>query len=101
DATREIAVCQLDWIIAGYAPLDLVPAPGRAAVGPRVIDAERVVAYCATALQLSFRGIDPTESIALARLSCRTGLDDDTGLLLTYVDRLLEIALENLRDEPE
>jgi len=101
DAMRAIAGGQLDRIMAGDDPLDLGPAPGRAAVGPRVIDAERVVAYCATALQLSFRGIDPTESIALARLACRTGLDDDTGLLLTYVDRLLEIALENLRDEPE
>jgi len=101
DAMRAIAGGQLDRIMAGDDPLDLGPAPGRASVGPRVIDAERVVAYCATALQLSFRGIDPTESIALARLACRTGLDDDTGLLLTYVDRLLEIALENLRDEPE
>ena len=101
DAMRAIAGGQLDRIMAGDDPLDLGPAPVRAAVGPRVIDAERVVAYCATALQLSFRGIDPTESIALARLACRTGLDDDTGLLLTYVDRLLEIALENLRDEPE
>ena len=101
DAMRAIAGGQLDRIMAGDDPLDLGPAPGRASVGPRVIDAERVVAYCATALQLSFRGIDPTESIALARLACRTGRDDDTGLLLTYVDRLLEIALENLRDEPE
>ena len=101
DAMRAIAGGQLDRIMAGDDPLDLGPAPGRASVGPRVIDAERVVAYCATALQLSFRGIDPTESIALARLACRTGLDDETGLLLTYVDRLLEIALENLRDEPE
>src|SRR6185503_10412286 len=101
DAMRAIAGGQLDRIMAGEDPLDLGPAPGRASVGPRVIDAERVVAYCAAALQLSFRGIDPTESIALARLACRTGRDDDTGLLLTYVDRLLEIALENLRDEPE
>ena len=101
DAMRAIAGGQLDRIMAGDDPLDLGPAPGAAAVGPRVIDAERVVAYCATALQLAFRGIDPTESIALARLACRTGRNDDTGLLLTYVDRLLEIALENLRDEPE
>ena len=79
DAMRAIAGGQLDRIMAGDDPLDLGPAPGRASVGPRVIDAERVVAYCATALQLSFRGIDPTESIALARLACRTGRDDDTG----------------------
>ncbi len=101
DAVRAIAGGQLERVMAGEDPIDLGPAPGLQAVGPRVIAAERVVAYCATALQLSFRGLDPTESIALARLACRTGADDDTGRLLTYVDRLLEIALENVADEPE
>jgi uncharacterized protein len=101
DALRAIAGGQLERVMAGEDPIDLGPAPGLDAVGPRVIAAERVVAYCATALQLSFRGLDPTEAIALARLACRTGRDDDTGRLLTYVDRLLEIALENLADEPE
>jgi hypothetical protein len=101
DAMRAIAGGQLERVMAGEDPIDLGPAPGLEAVGPRVIAAERVVAYCATALQLSFRGLDPTESIALARLACRTGADDDTGRLLTYVDRLLEIALENVADEPE
>ena len=89
---RAIAGGQLERVMAGEDPIDLGPAPGLDSVGPRVIAAERVVAYCATALQLSFRGLDPTESIALARLACRTGADDDTGRLLTYVDRLLEIA---------
>ena len=101
DAVRAIAGGQLERVMAGEDPIDLGPAPGLNSVGPRVIAAERVVAYCATALQLSFRGLDPTESIALARLACRTGADDDTGRLLTYVDRLLEIALENVADEPE
>jgi len=101
DAMRAIAGGQLDRVMAGEDPLDLGPAPGAESVGPRIIDAERVVAYCATALQLSFRGIDPNESIALARLACRTGRDDAVGLLLTYVDRLLEIAQENLAVQPE
>ncbi len=101
DAVRAIAGGQLERVMAGEDPIDLGPAPGLQAVGPRVIAAERVVAYCATALQLSFRGLDPTESIALARLACRTGADDDTGRLLTDVDRLPEIALETVADEPE
>ena len=98
---RAIAGGQLDRIMAGEDPLDLGPAPGRASVGPRVIDAERVVAYCATALQLSFRGIDPTESIAPrpARVPDRSRRRHRPAP--HYVDRLLEIALENLRDEPE
>jgi uncharacterized protein len=101
DAMRAIAGGQLDRLMAGEDPVDLGPAPGPEAVGPRIIEAERVVAYCATALQLSFRGLDPAESIALARLACRTGRDDEVGLLMIYVDRLLEIAQENLAAEPE
>jgi hypothetical protein len=70
-------------------------------VGPRVIEAERVVSYAATAMQIAFRGLDPTESLALARLACRTRRDDEVGALLDYVDRLLAIAQENLAADPE
>jgi len=101
EALPVIAGAQLDRVMAGEDPIDLGPAPGPASVGPRVIEAERVVAYCATALQVSFRGLDPTEPIALARLACRTSRRDETGQLLAYVDRLLEIALENVAEEPE
>jgi hypothetical protein len=53
DAMRAIAGGQLERVMAGEDPIDVGPAPGLDAVGPRVIAAERVVAYCATALQLS------------------------------------------------
>jgi hypothetical protein len=98
---RAIAGGQLARVVGGEDPLDLGPAPGAAAVGPRVIEAERVVSYAASALQLAFRGLDPTEPLALARLACRTGRDDEVGALLDYVDRLLEVAQENLAAEPE
>jgi hypothetical protein len=101
EAMRAIAGGQLARIIAGEDPLDLGPAPGAAAVGPRVIEAERVVSYCASAMQIAFRGLDPTEPLGLARLACRTGRDDEVGALLDYVDRLLAIAQENLAAEPE
>jgi predicted TIM-barrel fold metal-dependent hydrolase len=101
EAMRAIAGAQLARIMAGDDPVDLGPAPGAHAVGPRVIEAERVVSYCAAAVQIAFRGLDPTEPLALARLACRTGRDDEVGALLHYVDRLLEIAQENLAAEPE
>jgi hypothetical protein len=101
DAMRAIAGGQLTRLMAGEEPLDLGPAPGAEAVGPRVIEAERVVSYCAAAMQIAFRGLDPTEPLGLARLACRTGRDDGAGRLLAYVDRLLEIAQENLAAEPE
>jgi hypothetical protein len=66
-----------------------------------VIEAERVVSYCASAMQIAFRGLDPTEPLGLARLACRTGRDDEIGALLDYVDRLLAIAQENLAADPE
>jgi hypothetical protein len=101
DAMRAIAGGQLARLMAGDGPLDLGPAPGADAVGPRVIEAERVVSYCASALQIAFRGLDPSESLGLARLACRTGRHDEIGGVLHYVDRLLEIAQENLAADPE
>jgi predicted TIM-barrel fold metal-dependent hydrolase len=101
EAMRAIAGGQLARIMDGEDPLDLGPAPGANAVGPRVIEAERVVSYCASAMQIAFRGLDPTEPLGLARLACRTGRDDEVGALLDYVDRLLAVAQENLAADPE
>ena len=101
EAMRAIAGGQLARIMEGKDLLDLGPPPGPDAVGPRVIQTERVVSYCASAMQIAFRGLDPTEPLALARLACRTAGDDEHGALLRYVDRLLEVAQENLATEPE
>jgi hypothetical protein len=94
DALLTIAGAQLERVMAGEDPVDLGPAPGPRAVGERVIEAERVVSYAAAAMQIAFRGLDPTEPLALARLACNTGRDDEVGALLRYVDRVLAIAEE-------
>jgi len=101
DALRAIAGGQLARVLAGEEPADLGPPPGVHVVGERVIEAERVVTYCAVALQVAFRGQEPAEPIALARLACRTTRDGDVRALLGYVDALLEIAQENGRAHPE
>jgi hypothetical protein len=101
EAMRAIAGEQLDRVVAGEEPLDVGPAPGPEAVGPRVIEAERVVAYCTGGLQVALRGMDPSEPIALARLACRTCRDGEVRELLTYVDRLLVIAQENAAAAPD
>ena len=75
--------------------------PGPDAVGRRVIEAERVVTYCAAGLQVAFRGMDPSEPIALARLACRTCRDGDVRELLSYVDALLAIGQESAAAHPE
>jgi hypothetical protein len=101
EARRAIAGGQLGRIIAGEEPLDLGPPPGPDAVGMRVIEAERVVSYAASAVQIAFRGLDPTEPLALARLACTTSRDGAVPELLAYVDRLLAIAQECLAAAPE
>jgi hypothetical protein len=101
EVLRSIAGEQLARVVAGEEPIDVGPPPGVHAVGERVIEAERVVSYCAAALQVGFRGMDPAEPIALARLACRTSRDGDVRLLLNYVDALLEIAQESAAAKPD
>jgi uncharacterized protein len=101
EALRCIAGEQLERVVAGEDPIDAGPAPGVHAVGERVIEAERVVSYCASALQVAFRGMDPAEPIALARLACRTYRDGDVRALLGYIDTLLDIAQQSARARPE
>jgi predicted TIM-barrel fold metal-dependent hydrolase len=100
-AMHSIAGEQLARIVAGEDPIDAGPAPGADAVGPRVIEAERVITYCAGAVQVAFRGMDPSEPLALARLACRTCRDGYVRDVLAYIDRLLEMAQENAVANPD
>lgn len=86
DAAVAIAGASLERVLAGEAPLDLGPAPGAGALGPRDVGFERVVAYLASACQMGFRGCDPTEALALARLACRRA---DGHPLAAVVDGLI------------
>jgi uncharacterized protein len=101
EVLRSIAGGQLARLVAGEDPLDIGPAPGPDAVGRRVIEAERVVTYCAAGLQVAFRGMDPSEPIALARLACRTCRDGDVRELLSYIDALLAIGQESAAAHPD
>jgi predicted TIM-barrel fold metal-dependent hydrolase len=99
---QAIAGGQLGRVVAGEEPADLGPAPGLHAVGERVIEAERVVTYCSIALQLGYRGLDPSEAVALARVACRTCREAGPAReLLGYVDRLLAIGQEAAAAEPD
>jgi len=101
EAVHSIAGGQLARIVAGEDPVDVGPAPGLDAVGRRVIEAERIVSYCAAGLQVAFRGMDPSEPIALARLACRTCRDGEVRELLAYVDALLAIGQESAAAHPD
>ncbi|MEV4420616.1 amidohydrolase family protein [Patulibacter sp. NPDC049589] len=93
DVFREIAGGQLARLLAGEDPLDLGPAPGAAAIGPRTLELERVASYACVAAQLSFHGQDPSEAIALARSAAQTRDTGPTGELLGMIDLLLGRAL--------
>ena len=101
EVRREIAGGQLARVVAGEEPADLGPPPGPDAVGERLIEAERVLTYIAAALQVSFRGLDPTEPLSLARLACRTSRDGETRKLLDLAGDLLEMSLAEVAADPD
>jgi uncharacterized protein len=102
DAIRSIAGGQLDRLVRGEEPLDLGPPPGAAALGPRLPAAERAIAHLTAAVHSSFRGCDPQEAFALARLACQTaGPDDPSAAVLGHVDRFTTMGQEMCAADPE
>lgn len=70
DALRAIAGASLERVLAGEEPLDLGPAPGAGAAGPRDVAFERVVAHLTVAATLSWLGEPVAEPLGLAALAC-------------------------------
>jgi predicted TIM-barrel fold metal-dependent hydrolase len=102
DAVRSIMGGQLARLVAGEEPLNVGPAPGVEALGPRLPAAERAIAHLTAAAHGSFRGYDPSEAIALARLACQTpGPDDPSARVLGTVDRFASLAQRLLASDPE
>jgi uncharacterized protein len=89
EQARAIAGAQLERVVGGDDLLDLGPAPGTGTLGPRVLGMERAVSYLTAAIQLTFRGGDPTEALALARLACQIGGEPPHAEELRAVDALI------------
>jgi predicted TIM-barrel fold metal-dependent hydrolase len=107
EAIASIAGGQAERLVAGDAPLDVGAAPGAQALGSRWLAGERIIAYCAAAGQMAFRGADPAEPLALGRLACQVpagnGSPTAEDALLAACDALLEeaqVRLERAPDEP-
>jgi uncharacterized protein len=104
DAIVSIAGAQAERLVAGEAPLDCGPAPGSAALGHRWLAGERVLVYASAAVHGAYRGGDPDEALALARLGCQVPTGDaegDEAALLTVCDELLARGQEALAETPE
>jgi hypothetical protein len=82
---------QLTRLLDGDEPLDLGPAPGPPRPEARRLEHERAVAYLTAAVQGAFRGGDPSEALALARLACQSPAGDP---VLARVDELASVAQE-------
>ena len=77
--------------------MDLGGPPGKGVLGARWLAGERSTTNCGIAMQLRFRGIDPSEALALGRLACQIptgGMNGDEEELLRTIDGLLATAQE-------
>jgi predicted TIM-barrel fold metal-dependent hydrolase len=89
---------QLDRVVTGQELIELGDAPGPAALGPRVPGLERAAGYLTAAIQMTFRGGDPTEPLALARLACQVSGEPEHAAALRKVDALVALAQQRLEE---
>jgi len=100
EVVRAMAGGQLARLIDGQAPLELGPALGTARLSRRVPALERVVVHASAAAHVSFRGGDPTEALALARLACQTAGGEPHAALLAAADDALSRAQQHVALAP-
>src|SRR3954452_5638985 len=103
DAVAVIAGAQAERLVAWEDTLDAGAAPGEGAVGHRWLAGERILAYAAGAALVGFRGGDPMEPIALARLACQVptgGAESDEASLLEVCDELVAQSQAGLVEAP-
>jgi predicted TIM-barrel fold metal-dependent hydrolase len=91
-----IAGAQLERVLSGEDLLDLGPAPGTGRLGPRVLGFERAIGYLTAAVLLTFRGGEPRETYALARLACQAQAEAPYYDALRQVDDYIAIAEQRL-----
>ncbi len=101
EVVRAMAGGQLARLVAGHAPLELGPALGTARLARREPALERIVVHASAAAHVSFRGGDPTEALALARLACPTAGGEPHAALLAAADDVLALAQRHVALAPD
>ncbi|QEC49094.1 amidohydrolase family protein [Baekduia soli] len=96
EQTAPMAGAQLARVVGGEDLLDLGPAPGPGALGARVLAFERVIAYLTGAVQLTFRGGEPREVYALARLACQAPDGVEHHAALREIESYISLAEQRL-----
>ncbi|WCB93979.1 hypothetical protein DSM104299_02706 [Baekduia alba] len=93
-----IAGGQLARVVAGDELMDLGPALGTGNLGRRILAYERVISYLTGAAHMVFRGGDPTEPLALARLGCQAPEDGEHRAVLHEAEGFIALAQQRLGD---
>jgi predicted TIM-barrel fold metal-dependent hydrolase len=89
EQVRSVAAGQLERLLAGQDPLDLGAAPGPGSL-PRDPLLDRVHTFLASAIGQMFNGVEPTETLDLARLACEVGDDAPQAAVCRSVLALIE-----------
>ena len=98
EAVRSIAGGQMERLLEGEPGADAGPAPRR--VAPLDPHLERVVTHLVTAMGRAFARTDPEEPIALARLACAVGEDEECSPVCSAVLELLDLYEQHKHEPP-
>ena len=89
EQVRAVVGGQALRIVSGEDPLDLGPAVGGARVSNDAL-LERVHSFLLSAIGQAFNGVEPAETLALARLACDVGDDAPQAGVCRWVLELLD-----------
>jgi len=89
EQVRAVVGGQALRIVSGEDPLDLGPAVGGANISNDPL-LERVHTFLLSAIGQAFNGVEPTETLALARLACDVGEDAPQTAVCRWVLELLD-----------
>jgi len=97
DQIRLVFGEQMRGILAGQKPVDAGPAPGAGALADDPL-LDRLHTFLIAAIVLMFNGIEPTEQLALATLSCKVADDSAQAEVCAAVLDLIEARERAGRD---
>lgn len=89
EQARGVLGAQALRLVNGEEPLDLGPAPGVEGLSRDPL-LDRVYSFLMSSLGQMFQGVDPTETLALARLACDVGDDAPQAAVCRWVLGLLD-----------
>ena len=100
EQARSVMGGQLTRLLEGEDPADLGPAPGAEGLVRDPL-LERVNTFLLTSIGQGFRGVEPTETLALATLACDVGDDAPQADLYAWIIALIAERADYLPGGPE